>query len=144
MNYLMLNGLWVPARLGIGKAYALFDCKNQYKDTEITLPDVQDLAETGLELELSKGVTKTVKSNLNLELRRWVSVDEPDLRTQLANFKFDYTLLGRLPRATNKDVAKEIKDVMNMMVSSLLFEAEEQIRMEIVYHDGHEWQQFRE
>ncbi|GEM_PF-2594921 len=147
MNCLTLEGLWVPARYGIGKAYALFDCTHPPEHIEVTLPDVQDEAQLGLELHLCNGVTRTVRSEFHLELRKEVAVDENDLRQQLAklaNSNFNYTLLGLLPRATNRETATQMKDFMRMMTVSPLYEPDEQIRMEIVYHDGKEWQQFRE
>ncbi len=108
-----------------GKTYTLFDCKHSLADIREFLPD-------------------NGASGLELELREGVNVDEEDLKGLLANFPpFQYTLRGRMRYATNKETAEEMKNIVNMIGPSM-FNPDERIRMEIVYHDGKEWQQFRE
>lgn len=112
-----------------GKAYAFFDCTHPQEHIEVTLPDVQDEAHT----------------QLNLELRIGVSVDENDLRTEMPQSSFRYTLIGKLPDVSNHHTAEQMDKLMCMLqMNPFLYESEEVCRREIVYHDGREWQQFRE
>lgn len=106
-----------------GKVYALFDCKHPREHIDVTLPDVQDEAHT----------------QLSLELRLGVSVDEDDLRTALPKCSFGYTLVGKLPNATNLQTAEQMDKLMCMLqMNPFLYELDEVFRREIVYYDG-EW-----
>ncbi len=113
-----------------GKAYAFFDCRYPFEHIEATLPDMKDLAQVVLELEL----------------RRGVAVDEEDLRALMKSLppskgNFGYTLVGRQANLTNEQAANEMKDLMVALASghSSLYEPAEPRRIEIVYHDGREW-----
>ncbi len=97
----------------VGKAYAFFYCSATKADIEKELPKARDAAQVpnNLELILTKGINPNDFEH-DSQLK--------ELAQKAREADNNYYLTAILPYSTNKDTAKQLGNVQNMLYSSSL------------------------
>lgn len=132
-----------------GKAYAFFDCDASKEQIERSIPSLRRDAMTpeGLQLLLHEGtsglqfdkaLTELIKfpEDYRVKSSKWRKQDHEEERKPLANMK--YVLEADYNRASNKDAASELGDLLNVIHYE--FNRDQSFfRGEIVYEENKEY-----